>query len=606
MQTTRFICRHFWKSLLPGAFLLIGGLIHPLQAQEQVLSLDDLSAFRDPGKTWNIVEDVTADLSEKNVFDTEKGEGVLVNQPTSRRKGKDLYTNLEHGDLDLELEYMMARGANSGIYLQGMYEVQLLDSWGKKYPTSGDNGGIYERWDESKADGEKGYQGYPPRQNVSKAPGLWQQMKISFRAPRFDEQGNKVENARMLLVELNGVTIHEDVELLGPTRGAMQSGEVARGPLRIQGDHGAVAFRNIKYTLYDNPAPSLSELSYEVYEGKFEEEPNYDELETDRSGSSDLLTSSLGIEPRQFLLRYQGQMSVETAGTYTFDLRVLGGMGKVVIDGQPALEGVINNGSGSLQLEAGTHPVEVVYSKYVNWYNPGLGLTVSGPGVRETIISDREDFKQARIQDPILKEANVNTTLRSFMRLPDDQVVSHAISVGSPEQLHYTYDLKSGTVLQAWRGRFLDATPMWDNRGNGTSVPMGSVVYLSKPEPTLMASDAEAGFTPKGYLVDTEDRPTFRYLLNGVMVHDAIRVADEGKSLRREISLPQPGGTFEVRLAAGAEIKELEDGYFAVDGKNYYLRVDNPGAAGLSVEETGGKKQLMARLSDKLVYSILF
>src|SRR3546814_16320025 len=58
--------------------------------------------------------------------------------------GKDLYSVGEFGDMDLELDYMMARGSNSGIYLQGRYELQLLDSWGVSTPSYGDNGGRSE------------------------------------------------------------------------------------------------------------------------------------------------------------------------------------------------------------------------------------------------------------------------------------------------------------------------------------------------------------------------------------------------------------------------------------------------------------------------------
>lgn len=606
MQTNFFNQSKWWKISLLSSCLLMLGLLNPGFGQTQRMELNDLSAFRDPGKTWSIVGDVTVDLSENNIFDTKKGKGILLNLPTAKRKGKDLYTQFEHGDMDLELEYMMAKGSNSGIYLQGMYEVQLLDSWGKKHPTSGDNGGIYERWDETQPEGEKGYQGYPPRQNVSKAPGLWQKMKLSFRAPRFDAQGNKIENARMLLVELNGVAIHEDVELLGPTRGAMQADEVARGPIRIQGDHGAVAFRNISYTLYDNEAPRLSDLNYQFYGGQYEKEPNYSEIKPDMSGSSDEMTSNLNTTERQFLLRYTGKMEVKESGSYTFNLRVPGGSGKLVIDGKTVIEDARNSGSESMQLENGSYPFEVVYLKPSGWSDAGLGLTVSGPGIRETIISDREDFQQARIKDPILKQATTHTTHRSFMRLPDEEVVTHAISVGSPENLHYTYDLKSGTVVQAWRGKFLDATPMWDNRGNGTAIPMGSVLQLSKPEPTLTSSTAEAAFTPKGYLMDTEDRPTFRYLMDGVMVNDAIRVEEGGKGLRREISLEQPSDKLMVRLAEGKEIRQLENGQYAVDGQRYYLQLENPGDLQVSMQEVEGRQVLMAPLRDKLVYSILF
>lgn len=167
--------------------------------------------------------------------------------------------------MDLELDYMVAKGANSGIYLQGLYELQLEDSWGVNTPTSGNNGGISGRWDEKRPNGQKGFQGYAPRQNASKAPGLWQHLKVSFQAPRFDASGKKIENAKILRAELNGVTIHEDVELLGPTRGAISNEEKATGPLRFQGDHGAVAFKNIRITPYEKPRPELVNLNYKVY-----------------------------------------------------------------------------------------------------------------------------------------------------------------------------------------------------------------------------------------------------------------------------------------------------------------------------------------------------
>ena len=175
---------------------------------------------------------------------------------------------MQHGDMDLELDYMMAMGSNSGIYMQGRYEIQLLDSWGVINPTASDNGGIYERWNDSKPKGQEGYEGHAPRQNASRAPGLWQHIKISFQAPHFNEQHQKVDNAKILRVELNGISIQENVEMSGATRGALSHDEVPLGPLRFQGDHGPVAFRNIKMTTYDKPRPELLNLKYTVYKGK--------------------------------------------------------------------------------------------------------------------------------------------------------------------------------------------------------------------------------------------------------------------------------------------------------------------------------------------------
>src|SRR5687767_3997091 len=124
------------------------------------LPLTDLSFFKQPSASWRIAGDVKADLNTANVLQASAGTGVLVNIPADKSPGADLYSNMEHGDADFELDYMMAKGSNSGIYLQGRYEVQLLDSWGVLNAKSGDNGGVYERWDESRPQGQKGYEGY--------------------------------------------------------------------------------------------------------------------------------------------------------------------------------------------------------------------------------------------------------------------------------------------------------------------------------------------------------------------------------------------------------------------------------------------------------------
>jgi hypothetical protein len=83
------------------------------------------------------------------------------------------------------------------------------------------------------------------RVNAELAPGNWQTFDIFFHAARFDNNGKKIANAKFEKIILNGVLIHENVELTGPTRGSMLSNDIPVGPLRLQGDHGPVAFRNI-------------------------------------------------------------------------------------------------------------------------------------------------------------------------------------------------------------------------------------------------------------------------------------------------------------------------------------------------------------------------
>lgn len=163
--------------------------------------------------------------------------GVIVNGPG---KTANIFTDIKHGDVELFVEFMVPQGSNSGVYLQGLYEVQVYDSYGVAAPKTSDCGAIYHRWIDNKPVG-----GSVPKVNASRKPGEWQSFHIWFRAPRFDASGKKVENARFLRVLHNGQEVQKDVEVDGPTRAHMNIPEAALNPLMLQGDHGPVAYRNL-------------------------------------------------------------------------------------------------------------------------------------------------------------------------------------------------------------------------------------------------------------------------------------------------------------------------------------------------------------------------
>lgn len=202
---------------------------------------ENLDSFKDPKDNWSICGAVKQDPDNPRKLVAESGQGILV----STGGGKDLLTKKKYQDCEVELEFMIPKASNSGVKMNGCYEIQIFDSWNKKKVTGADCGGIYPRGEHDPT-----YRtiddGVPPKVNACRQPGEWQTLKIAFHSPRFDENGKKVANAKFDRVELNGVLIHENQEVLYPTGAAWHDKEYATGPVLLQGTHGAVAIRNMR------------------------------------------------------------------------------------------------------------------------------------------------------------------------------------------------------------------------------------------------------------------------------------------------------------------------------------------------------------------------
>ena len=149
------------------------------------IKLNDLSAWRGSTGDWLIGGDAVLNASNAGLLTAKDGKGVMINGATGRTS--NVLTTDEFGDVKLHIEFVVPKGSNSGVYLQGRYEIQVFDSWGVEKPTHSDCGGIYQRWKNN-----RGYEGRAPKVNASKAPGQWQSFDAIFLAPRFDAKGNKI------------------------------------------------------------------------------------------------------------------------------------------------------------------------------------------------------------------------------------------------------------------------------------------------------------------------------------------------------------------------------------------------------------------------------
>lgn len=239
------------RHLLFSLFALLAASPAAISADDKGwIELTNLDSWRKPVGDWLLAESAGIDSDNPRLLAAKPGKTILVNG----RKGRepDLLSKQAFGDLEVHVEFLVPKGSNSGVKLQGLYEIQICDSWGVKEAKGSDCGGIYPR-----ADLKPIYhyldKGVPPRCNACKKPGEWQTLDIRFQAPRFDDAGKKTASARFIQVVLNGEVIHENVETPTPTGHAWTKKEAATGPLLLQGDHGPVAFRNVRVRPYTPP-----------------------------------------------------------------------------------------------------------------------------------------------------------------------------------------------------------------------------------------------------------------------------------------------------------------------------------------------------------------
>jgi hypothetical protein len=328
-----------------------------------------------------------------------------------------------------------------------------------------------------------------------------------------------------------------------------------------------------------------------------------------------MLSSNISSLENDFLIRYTGILRVKEPGEYQFNLSVPGGSGAIKLNNKVAIPITAKSGTGTVSLQPGDTSFELIYSKHDAERKPGLSLTVSGPGMREYIMSDVNVTSHQAV-DPILIHAPVNTTLRSFMDFSEGTRITHAANVGSPQQVHYTYDMNNGMIIQVWRGSFLDATPMWHSRGDGSSRPAGAlqrfekivpaIKKLNSPDLVWSADTLGSGFKPKGYAMDAAKRPVFRYSVYNTLVSDASRVMDNGNGLYREISVEGPTDKLFFHLAAAKNIEVISDGLYLLDDKSYFIRIDNAGGEKPVIRSSASGKELLIPIKNKIAYSILF
>ena len=609
-------------SALAGLLLAVSTQAQSILPSER-LPLDSLSEIS-AGANWQIAGGLAGDPRRDPMLTATPGTGILVNRPSKEAK-VNLLTTWTHGDVELELEFLLSKGSNSGVYLQGRYEVQLFDSWGVKQPTPADCGGIYHRWDGSRGKGNEEFGGAAPRANAARAPGLWQHLRVEFEAPRFDATGKKTRHARFKKVVLNGFVIHENVEVTGATRSARFDDEQPLGPLMIQGDHGSVAVRALTYKRFDAQSSVRAEgVRYQLYPGTYRAVDEYDQKPAASEGELTTFSETAVEKTGRFALIYTGSLVVPRDGDYAFSVETNGNV-RLLIDDRVALT-PLERGSepGRLTLKAGSHRFRLD-QLHVSGARPTLDLLVEGPGIAARSVMANAP-RTATTKPPaalLLEPADGRVRMqRGFVPFEPKKRL-YATNVGTPQGIHFAYDFEAGAILRVWRGGWLETTEMWEGRGESQlAKPTGPALTLdAKPTVTLIEHPKTSGWpdqpdvlsSSRGYALEANGLPVFRSTLAGLEITDRIAPSADGRGLDRTLSFAGTPASWEsfVLLAEADVITAAPDGGWVIGDRRYYidLRKDSPHRAVL--QQRHGRAQLVVRLNrftlaQPLAYSLVW
>jgi len=448
-----------------------------------------------PDKGWTLAGGVS--VNGEGVLEvTGNNEDSIITNALNPKGAPYLETAASYGDCSVEMEFMIPKGSNSGVYLMGRYEVQILDSHGKKDVSFSDLGGIYQLWDDNAK--PQGSGGTAPSANAAKPDGEWQTLSIRFRAPRLDESGAFIEKPVFLSVNVNGTEVQKNTPVDGPTRANPRNGAAAKDGIFIQGDHGPIAIRK-----------------FEVKEENFSEIPP---------------GAALDNKPTLDLVRYGGQSfhslgCAECHSTVVNDPAVRTG---------PSLHGVFQKNPREREITTADQKRtrikadETYFSRSLRTPAEEIAIAESGatkgeaylpvmPPYPETVVDPLRlsaihhylltlneaanqgpesvivaDTRETTNGDPSADPAEILVTgsTRVF-RARLDKGSARAVYVGTPAGLNYSFDPINLSVNRVWWGGFLNLKNEMDGRGGSVSSPGHEAKELSLGGPLLVPHHPE-------------------------------------------------------------------------------------------------------------------
>ena len=303
-------------------------------------------------------------------------------------------------------------------------------------------------------------------------------------------------------------------------------------------------------------------------------------------------------------------------------------MGTLLIDKDTTIKGWYlqhEEQKKAKQLSAGEHTYSIIYIKDFSWRKNGLAVFIQKQLSEKQAITERTSLPDPEPTPLVEVKTSDQTVLQRSFMMHGNKKITHAISVGMPNGLSFSYDLNQGGFLHLWRGKFLDATQMWHDRGEPqTAEPMGMVITSNDKFPLAYLASAETSFPDsltkndlkyKGYKLEKRNSfsgefayPNFMYEYKDLKVSDITMPLDKFEGISRNLKFEGEAGQLYALMAEGSEIIEVGKDRYSVDNQNYYVQVFPTETNKVIVRNSNGKKQLVMPLNGlkEVSYHIIF
>jgi hypothetical protein len=545
------------------------------------ISLNGMDAFKTPvSKSWHIVGNVSANRKEVGNLDETAGKGILIYRPDNGR-AQPLISKATFGDLDIEMDVLLSKGASISLLFRERFEVKLEDSWMRE------------------------------ASSVVKAPGLWQHLTVHFRAPKYDKNGKETKPGKLEKVELNGQDVVTSHQSTLPGKRSLTF-ETAPAPLIIRGGKLPFALKNIRYKTYQDSKILLSQSSFKVYNGLHKNPDTLATLTPKRTGVTDSISHLVG--DRKSMLSIAGMMDIPKDGDYFFKL-IAGGGAWVYIDGNRVID---NKGTRDFErpfyarqtLKKGKYPFKVVYSNS----DECLVLEYEGPQIAWRSLTTPASIRVSEYFEPLEYLVKNKPEMQRGFMMHRGKVNPYTVAVGMPAlpqasvntANNYAYDLKRYNLLAGWHGRFIDVSNMWRERGEKQmEIPLGAklefsqkplVAHLTSPAASWpdSAQTHDGTFEKRGYRLIDNGLPIYFYALGNTTIEDRISPTNQNEGLTREIKAKSGGDkNAYILLAEGSIIEQMPNGNYAVDNKHYYIENLDSGSLKPFIRNANALQQLL-------------